>query len=163
MSSPHVAPRHDDSSNTVVARLARLTDGKVSIGHTEPFVILLTADADSYPRHCALSRTELEVVGRSLHAALYARRTLANLERDGAAVLVAVDQNEIVSFRLIVQRVVRRDGLAGVRFEIVGIEIDSLGVPLTPPTFAPTAALVRREQWDATDRMLAALRESPPD
>jgi hypothetical protein len=50
-----------------------------------------------------------------------------------------------------------------VRFEIVGIEIDSLGVPLTPPTFAPTAALAQSEHWDTTYRMLAALRESPPD
>jgi hypothetical protein len=154
---------HDQSSDGAVGRLARLVDGDVTIGRPEPFLLVLTGDADRYQRHCALSRTELEVVGSALHVALHARRTVANLERDGVAVLVAVDQDEIVSFRLTVQRVVRGDGIVGVRLEIVGIETDSLGVPLTPPTFSPTAELARSEHWDATRRMLTTLRRSAPD
>jgi hypothetical protein len=142
----------------VIARLANLTDGEVTIGRTEPFVLLLTADADRYPRHCALSRTEVEVVGLSLHVVLHARRTVANLERDGTAVLVAVDHNEIVSFRLAVRQIVRRDGLAGVRFDVLSAEVDSLGIDLTPPSFDPTPDLSRSEHWDATRRLLAELR-----
>jgi hypothetical protein len=123
-------------------------------------VLLLTVDADGHPRHCALSRTELAVVGSFLDAALYARRTGENLQRERAATLVAVDGDEIVSFRLATNRILRLDGLLGVRFEVLGVETDSLGVELRPPAFVPTAELARDEHWDATRRALDRLRES---
>jgi hypothetical protein len=100
------------------------------------------------------------VVGRFLDAALYARRTGENLERDRAATLVAVDHDEIVSFRLTTHRTRRLGGLLGARFEVLGVETDSLGVELRPPAFVPTAELARSEQWDATRRALDTLRES---
>jgi hypothetical protein len=100
------------------------------------------------------------VVGRSLDAALYARRTGENLERDRAATLVAVDHDEIVSFRLAANRTLRVDGLLTVRFDVLGVDTDSLGVELRPPTFVPTAELARSEQWDTTRRALDTLRES---
>jgi hypothetical protein len=146
----------------VIARLANLTDGEVTIGRTEPFVLLLTADEDKYPRHCALSRTEVEVVGPSLHVVLHARRTVANLERDGAAVLVAVDHNEIVSFRLAARQIMRREGLVGVRFDVLATEADSLVIDLTPPSFDPTRELARSEHWEATRRLRAEMKGSAP-
>jgi|RhiMetdeSRZDD1v2_1073273.scaffolds.fasta_scaffold411357_3 membrane-associated protease RseP (regulator of RpoE activity) len=160
MRSQKAVPDRDESRDAAIARLARLVDGEVTIGHSEPMMLLLTGDADGYPRHCALSRTELEVVGPSLHAALHARRTVANLERDGAAVLVAVDQAEIVSFRLVVQAIVRADGPVGVRLDIVAVEADSLGIDLTAPSFVPTTELARSEHWDRTRSVLTALRSS---
>jgi hypothetical protein len=100
------------------------------------------------------------VVGQFLDAALYARRTGENLQRDGAATLVAVDHDEIVSFRLSATRILRLGGLLGVRFDVLGAESDSLGVELRPPSFIPTAELARSEHWDATRRALDTLRES---
>jgi hypothetical protein len=130
------------------------------LGRVEPFLLLLTVDIDGHPRHCALSRTELAVVGSFLDAALYARRTGENLLRDGTATLVAVDDDEIVSFRLATNRTLRVDGLLTVRFDVLGMNIDSLGVELRSPTFVPTAELARSERWDATRRALDTLRES---
>jgi hypothetical protein len=123
-------------------------------------VFLLTVDADGHPRHCALSRTELAVVGSFLDAALYARRTSENLQRERAATMIVVDGDEIVSFRLSTYRIVRLDALLGVRFEVIGVESDSLGVELRPPAFVPTAELARDEHWDATRQALETLRES---
>lgn len=100
------------------------------------------------------------MVGRSLDVALYARRTGENLQRDGVATLVAVDQEEIVSFRLATIRILQLAGLLGVRFDILGVETDSLGVELRPPAFVPTAELAEREHWAATLRALETLRES---
>ena len=73
----------DDPIESAIARLARLVGGTVVLGRVEPFLLLLTADVDGHPRHCALSRTELAVVGSFLDAALYARRTGENLLRNG--------------------------------------------------------------------------------
>ena len=100
------------------------------------------------------------MVGSFFDAALYARRTSENLLRVLTATLVAVDHDEIVSFRLAVNRTLRVGGLLTVRFDVLGVDTDSLGVELRPPTFVPTADLARSEHWDATRRALDTLRES---
>ena len=100
------------------------------------------------------------MVGPFLDAALYARRTRENLQRDRAATLVAVDHDEIVSFRLATNQILQQGGLLGVRFDVLGAESDSLGVELRPPSFVPTAELARSEHWVATRRALDTLRAS---
>jgi hypothetical protein len=100
------------------------------------------------------------VVGPFLDAALYARRTGENLQRERRATLVAVDEDEILSFRLATHRTLRLDGLLAVRFDVIGVETDALGVELRPPAFVPTAELARHEHWDATRRALDTLRDS---
>ena len=66
----------------------------------------------------------------------------------------------LVSFRLVVQAIVRADGPVGVRLDIVAVEADSLGIDLTAPSFVPTTELARSEHWDRTRSVLTALRSS---
>jgi hypothetical protein len=144
----------------VASRLVRLLDGDAIIGHEEAVFALLTVDADGRPRSSALSRTELAVHGTAIHVALHARRASANLERDGRATLVAVDGDDIISAGLRVGATIRHAGLFAARLDITGGEADSLGIPLRPPTFVPTAELAVQEHWERTRAALARLAEA---
>ena len=141
----------------VAARLAPLLDGDAVIGRDESVFALLTVDADGSPRSSALSRTELAVHGTAIHVALHARRASANLERDGRATLVAIDGDDIISAGLRVGATIRHAGLFAARLDISGGEADSLGIPLRPPTFIPTAGLAVQDHWERTRSALARL------
>jgi hypothetical protein len=138
-------------------RLAPILHGDAEIGRDEPVFALLTVDTGGLPRSSALSRTELAVQGAGVHVALHARRATANLERDGRAVLVAFDGDAILSVGLQVEAAIRHDGLFAARLGITGGEADSLGIPLRPATFVPTAEVARMEHWDRTRAALARL------
>jgi hypothetical protein len=144
----------------VATRLVRLLDGDAVIGDEESVFALLTVDADGSPRSSALSRTELAVHGNSIHVALHARRASANLERDGRATIVAVDGDDIISAGLQVGATIRHAGLFAARLDITGGEADSLGIPLRPPTFVPTAELAIQDHWERTRAALARLAEA---
>ena len=139
--------------------LAELTAGDVAVGVPDPIISLLTCGEDGFVQHCALSRTEVAVVGRHVDIAITARRTRANLARTGQATLVAIIASSIMSFRLTAIRSVDRDGIVATRFDVRGCDRDDLGVPLTSATFVATSRLVELERWDETRAALLALRE----
>ena len=124
--------------------------------------MLLTTDADGFPRHCALSRNEIDVAGTHVHVAIHARRASADIERTGAATLVAVDGADILMYRLRLETALHTDHVHAFRFSVIASEADSLGIPLTAPTFLATPELAELDQWEATEAALAALRRGDP-
>ncbi len=145
------------SPEEAAALLAPLVAGDAVIGENEQVFALLSVDADGSPRSCALSRTEIAMHGTAVHVALHARRTTTNIERERRATLVAYGGDDIIAVRLVLDSAISDAGLFGARLAIVDAETDSLGIPLQPPTFVPTAELSIQEHWERTRAVLAHL------
>lgn len=120
---------------------------------------LLTVDPDGYPRVCLLSKAELAADGYVIRCVLRARRTIANVRRDGRAVLTAVGPQAAHYVRLQAQVIVEDSGSGGtgVRFMVTAEEADTLGIPLRPMTFRASAYVRDRERWDENRALLDRL------
>jgi hypothetical protein len=141
-----------------LARLAGITEGSVAPASVERILALLTTGEDGFPRHCALSRNEIEVADERVHVAIHARRAGADIQRTGTATLVAVDGTDILSYRLRLEATEPVEGTLALRFTLSDCEVDSLGIPLQPATFVATSAVAELDHWEATRRALAAIR-----
>lgn len=150
---------------TVPARVAALLRGPATVGGHDQAFPFVTVDDDGFPHAALLSRTELDLGPDDvdLRAAVRSRRTRANLEARGRAVLIAVEGDTAHYVKLrVVRSVVAGDLLACV-FAVAEHKADSLGVALTPIRYAVTAEIVRAERRDATVSALRALaRPSAP-
>jgi hypothetical protein len=144
---------------TVPAALARLLDGRPAAGVREQAFVFLTVDQAGFPHVALLSRAELAVSpdGREVLAVVASRRTRANLERDGRAGLVAVDGTTAHYAKLRVVRTIDAGGSIGCAMTLAAYQADTLGIPLSPVSFVPTAGLARLEDWAASDRLLRRL------
>jgi hypothetical protein len=131
----------------------------------EPVAQLLTTDADGYPRVCLLSRAELatgEVPAGSeaVGCVMRATHTLANLRRDGRALLIVTGADAAHYVRLRAREFLAAEdgsGRAAIAFEVTGAHADSLGIPLRPMTFRASARVRQLEQWDTNREFLARL------
>ena len=124
----------------------------------EPIAHLLTTDDDGYPRVCLLSRAELATAGTDAAGCVVrARRTIANLRRDGQALLVVTGEQAAHYIRLRVRTILGSEdgtGRAAIAFDVTGAQADALGVPLRPMTFRASAALRSYERWDENRALL---------
>lgn len=135
-------------------------DGWESVFH------LLTADPDSYPRVCLLSRAELAADGDTVRCVLRARRTIANVRRDGNAVLVVVGGHSAHYVRLRARFLVEESGNGGgiaVAFTAGTDEEDTLGIPLRPMMFWASSDLRQRERSDDNRVLLGRLASAESD
>jgi hypothetical protein len=126
-------------------------------GVSEQALPLLTVDADGFPRVCLLSRAEVDADADEVRVAIASTRTRANLERDGRACLVVVVGTTAHYVKLRVTRALDVEGRFGAALALVAHQADSLGIPLEPITYTPTAALGELERWDLSARTLAAV------
>jgi hypothetical protein len=127
----------------------------------EPIAHLLTTDDDGYPRVCLLSRAELATSGTDAAGCVVrARHTIANLRRDGQALLVVTGEQAAHYIRLRVRTILGSEdgtGRAAIAFDVTGAQADALGVPLRPMTFRASSAIRDLEQWDGNREFLERL------
>lgn len=127
----------------------------------EPIAHLLTTDDDGYPRVCLLSRAELATAGTDAAGCVVrARHTIANLRRDGQALLVVTGEQAAHYIRLRVRTILGSEdgtGRAAIAFDVTGAQADALGVPLRPMTFRASSAIRDLEQWDGNREFLERL------
>ena len=126
----------------------------------EPVFLLLTVGPDGYSRVCQLSRAEIEAdPGGVVRGVLRARRTIANLRRDGRGQLVVVGGQS--AYYLILQAgatLEEDDGRTlAVSFAVASTETDTLGIPLRPMMFQSSAYVRDRERWDDNRALLGRL------
>jgi hypothetical protein len=144
---------------TIPDELARLLDGRPAAGVREQAFVFLTVDQYGFPHVALLSRAELGVGpgGQEVLAVVASRRTRANLERDGRAGLVAVAGTTAHYAKLRVIRTIDAGESIGCAMRLAEYQADTLGIPLSPASFVPTADLARLEDWEASDRLLRRL------
>ncbi|MGH3164643.1 MAG: hypothetical protein ACRDN0_01970 [Trebonia sp.] len=154
----------------------------------EPVAHLLTTDEDGYPRVCLLSRAELATssgtgsgtgtgtgTGTGLRSGsrlgsgtgagdvgcvVRARHTVANLRRDGRALLMVTSDVAAHYVRLRAREMLQADdgsGRAAVAFDVTGAQADSLGIPLRPMMFRASARVRHLEHWDSNREFLERL------
>lgn len=140
------------------ADLMALLRGPAEVEHDEQAFVFLTVDDNGYPHPALLSRAELDVgVDGSVLAVVASTRTKANLARDGAATLIAVEGTVAHYAKLRVLTSIDEGALLGVSFELVEHKRDSLGIELSPITFRATAGIAELERWDTSARLLGTL------
>ena len=140
------------------AEVADLLRGRPGLGSAEQAFPFLTVDSCGYPHSALLSRTELEpAADGTLLAAVGSPGTRANLLRDGRAGLIAVHGTVCSHLKLRLEQV-REDGdLLGCVLAVDAHKPDSLDIELRPLGFSTGPELARREDWQRSARMLAAL------
>jgi hypothetical protein len=147
--------------------VAGLLRGGAAEDAWEPAFQLLTVGSDGYARVCQLSRAEIEV-GRGRHdaevirAVIRAGRTIANLRRDGRALLVVVGGQSAYYLRLRTATVLAEDGgrTLAVTFAVDGADDDTLGIPLRPMMFQSSSYIRERERWDDNRALLGRLADA---
>ena len=109
--------------------VAALLGGDAAEDTWEPVFLLLTVGSDGYARVCQLSRAEVEVSpGRDradvIRAVIRARRTIANLRRDGRGLLIVTGGQSAYYLRMRAVAVLEEDGggTLAVAFAVDGIE-----------------------------------------
>lgn len=140
--------------------LVRLLEGAPGIDAQEQAFPFVTVDEAGFPHAALLSRSELEPCRDrdELVAVVASRRTRANIERDGRALLIAVEGTTAHYAKLRLVRSIRDDELLGCAFEVAEHKRDSLGIPLAPITFRTSADLARDERWQVSAKLLDRLR-----
>jgi hypothetical protein len=145
---------------TVDDDLAALLEGRPEVDQQEQAFPFLTVDEHGYPHVALLSRSEVDVTAdhAEILVALRSRRTLANLERDAKATLIAVGGTVAHYAKLSGHRRLREDdGLVAWAFAVIEHKADSLGIPLHPVTFPTSDEVAQMERWDISDRALRRL------
>jgi hypothetical protein len=149
------------------AEVAQLLAGEPAEDAWEAAAQLLTTDADGYPRMCLLSRAELEADRDTVRCALRARRTIANLRRDGQGLLVVVGAQSAHYIRLRVRIIIEgsgdEGGGIGVAFGVEAAEEDTLGIPLRPLMFRATSFVREQERWAGIRLLLRRLAVTDSD
>jgi hypothetical protein len=126
----------------------------------EPVAHLLTTGDDGFPRVCLLSRAELATRADAIGCVVRARHTIANLHRDGLAVLAVTGEQAAYYIRLRTQTILDADdgsGRAAIAFDIDGVRADTLGIPLRPMMFRASSRVRHLEQWDSNREFLERL------
>jgi len=142
------------------AEVVRLLAGEPDDDAWEPVAQLLTTDDDRYPRVCLLSRAELAAADDAVGCVLRARHTLANLRRDGRALLVVTGERAAHYLRLRTREfaeVQDGSGRAAVAFDVTGATADTLGIPLRPMMFRASSRVRRLEHADSNHEFLERL------
>jgi hypothetical protein len=141
------------------ADVAEVLSGSAQDGW-EPVFLMLTVGSDGYSQVCLLSRQELELSGEVICCVVRARRTVANIRRDGQALLVVAGDEAAHYLRLKVVTVVEEQagGTAlGAAFAVTGSESDTLGVPLRPMMYHLSPRIREIERWDDGRALLRKL------
>lgn len=150
---------------TVPYDVVALLSGAPAIGETEQAFPFVTVDPAGFPHSALLSRAELDVspLQHEVLAVVASPRTRANLERDGHALLIAVEGTTAHYMKLQVLRSFTDGELLACGFGVVEHKRDSIGIPLSPITYRTTAAVASDEKWESSARVLAALTRSGSD
>ncbi|MGP4020622.1 hypothetical protein [Saccharopolyspora sp. 5N708] len=145
---------------TVPEDLAGLLRGWPRIHVDEQAFPLLTVDESGFPHVALLSRAELDVDADrgAILAVVASGQTRANIRRCGQATLIAVHGEVAHYAKLRTASTTDQDGLLGCVFRLVSHKRDSLGIPLAPIGFQPTAEIVEMEHWARTRNLLDRLR-----
>lgn len=144
----------------IPAEVLAVLAGTPAPGIEEQAFTFLTVDEAGFPHVCLLSRTEIDADEGGIRVAVASTGTSANLERDGQACLVVVEGTTAHYVKLRVTGTAEAEGRLVAALEAVGHRADSLGIPLAPIRFTPTAAIAELEGWDATRRALASFSGS---
>jgi hypothetical protein len=146
---------------TVPGELVRLLAGQPVIGAREQAFPFLTVDEGGFPHVALLSRAEVGVSpdGSEVLAVVASRRTRANLERDKRAGLIAIGGTTAHYAKLHVVRSIQSGGALGCGMRVVEFKADSLGISLSPISFATTAEIARLESWEASGQLLRKLAD----
>lgn len=126
----------------------------------EPAAHLLTTDDDGFPRVCLLSRAELATRADGVGCVVRARHTIANLRRDGLAVLAVTGEQTAYYVRLRARTVLDvgdGSGRAAIAFDVDGAQADTLGIPLRPMMFRASSRVRHLEQADGNREFLRRL------
>lgn len=149
------------------SEVAALLHGSAAEDTWEPVFLLLTVGPDGYAQVCQLSRAEIEVgPGQDgadvICGVIRARRTIANLRRDGRGLLVVVGGQSAYYLRLRAATVLEEDGggTLAVAFAVDGSEDDTLGIPLRSMMFQSSSYVRDRERWDDNRALLRRLAAS---
>jgi hypothetical protein len=142
------------------AEVLELVGGDAAADAWEPVFLLLTVGPDGYSRVCQLSRAEIEADPAGVvRGVLRARRTIANLRRDGRGQLVVVGGEATYYLNLRAATTLEEDDgtTLAVSFAVEATETDTLGIPLRPMMFQSSAYVADRERWDDNRVLLARL------
>lgn len=156
------------------AEVRDLLSGEPGDDVWEPVAHLLTTGNDGFPRVCLLSRAELAARQDGIGCVVRATHTIANLRRDGKALLVVTGERAAHYVRLRVRTILGADrGPAGgndgdggnggdrervaVAFDVAGAETDTLGIPLRPMMFHSSSRVRHLEHWDDNRAFLERL------
>jgi len=138
--------------------VARLLAAPPEVGDPAQAFPFLTVDEAGYPHVALLSARELAVAGDgALLVVLMGMTTSANLQRTGAATLVAVEGTTAHSMKLRRRTSVDEGDLLGFVLDPVDHKADSLGIALAPISYVASEELARLERWDRTAELLARL------
>jgi hypothetical protein len=142
------------------AEVLGLLGGDAAEDAWEPVFLLLTVGADGYSRVCQLSRAEIGAAPPAVvRMIIRARRTIANLRRDGRGRLVVVGGQSAYYLALRAGATLAEDDgrTLAVSFTVEATEADTLGIPLRPMMFQSSAYVRDRERWDDNRALLARL------
>ena len=150
------------------AEVRELLSGEPGDDAWEPVAHLLTTGDDGFPRVCLLSRAELAASQDGVGCVVRAAHTIANLRRDGKALLVVTGERAAHYVRLRARTIIGaargpaggNDGDGGrvaVAFDVTGAEADTLGIPLRPMMFRSSSRVRHLEHWDDNREFLERL------
>ena len=131
------------------AEIRELLAGEPGDDTWEPVAHLLTAGDDGFPRVCLLSRAELATSDGAVGCVVRARHTIANLRRDGLAVLAVTGEQTAYYVRLRARTILDTDdgsGRAAIAFDVADTQADTLGIPLRPMMFRASSRVRHLEQ-----------------
>ncbi|HEX6452920.1 MAG TPA: hypothetical protein VF060_26115 [Trebonia sp.] len=142
------------------AEVRELLAGEPGDDTWEPVAHLLTTGDDGFPRVCLLSRAELATSADAVGCVLRARHTIANLRRDGLAVLAVTGEQAAYYVRLRARTILDTDdgsGRAAIAFDVDDTQADTLGIPLRPMMFRASSRVRHLEQAGANREFLERL------
>jgi hypothetical protein len=142
------------------AEVSGLLAGEPADDAWETVAHLLTADDDGYPRVCLLSRAELAAGDDAVGCVVRARHTIANLRRDGQALLAVTGELTAHYVRLRARQFLAAQdgsGRTAVAFDVTGARADTLGIPLRPMMFRASSRVRQLEHWDSNREFLERL------
>jgi hypothetical protein len=144
------------------AEVTALLRGDAAEDAWEPVFLLLTVGADGYSQVCQLSRAEIETDGDVVRGIIRARRTIANLRRDGRGLLVLVGGEAAYYLKLRLRATLEEDEgrTLAAAFAVEDTEDDTLGIPLRPMMFQASSYVRDRERWDDNRALLRRLEQA---
>ncbi len=132
--------------------------GRPEPGSWDDACLLLTSTAEGVVDVCMLSRAEVDVDDRYVHAVVGSRKARANLQTHRAGTLLAFAQGSIYYLALTLHDEFVDDAVCGFTFTVRRVLHDDIGIALRSLGYFVDPGLERTENWAGSQRMLADLR-----
>jgi hypothetical protein len=142
----------------IPASVVDALSGRPDIGGTDQAFPLLSVDPEGFPHVCLLSRAELDADGEEVRAAIASRQTRSNIEERGQVSLIVVVDDASHYCKLRLKRAIEVNGRMAASFEMVSHKRDSLGIALSPLSYAVVESLPALEQWETSEACIERLK-----